>query len=372
MDDSKVKIIIFDKDKLTKTLVEDYIKDIGIDFEVITYEEYDKKLITDDNSFKYIIISSSERNDSVLNDIKELSENKNNIFIFLSSAKDTDLYVMALRAGVKEFLLKPLVKKDFISAIKNNYNTDLSILYTDKFSKVITVTSDEIGCGKTFFAINIARELAGVTKEKVLLVDFNNNLNNVSFSLDIDPVYDTNYYIQNTRVDNYDKVFSQVYRFKKSSLYIISNGLYIGIDDSIDVDNLLRFFRHAKKYYKYVVVDVNQSIEELCKLIYDLSDIMFYLMSPNITTCEKNRKYVTKFLTNYKYKLILNKYKTKDESKLNDIEAMLGYEIFEKIPMNLTVSMGSANRGKTIREVSPDSDIVKVYNKLAGYIIHRV
>lgn len=372
MNNTHVNIILFDNDELTEKLIDDYAKELQIEYKINSYAQYDKSVITENKDFKFIFISTDLKTEKVMEDIKELSQDSNNVFFLLSNEPDTDLYVRSLRVGVKEFLLKPLIRKDFLKAVKNHYSVNLQIEDSKSRAKIISVTSAEIGCGKTFFSINIARELAGITKEKVLLIDFNNNLNNVSFSLDIDPAYDTNHFLQNTRQDNYVEIFSQVYRFKNSSLYIISNGLYTGTDDTIRVSNIREFFSMAKKYYKFIVVDVNQSVSELSKLLYDESDIILYLISPNITACEKNKKYLNNELLSRKFKVILNKFKTKDEAKLNDIETAIGYDILEKIPMNLTVSVSPTNRGKTIREVSPDSDIVKSYNKIAGYLIHRV
>ena len=40
--------------------------------------------------------------------------------------------------------------------------------------------------------------------------------------------------------------------------------------------------------------------------------------------------------------------------------------------MNLMVTSAASNRGKTIREINPDLDIVKSYNKIARYIVNRV
>ncbi len=373
MSDNKIKIYLFDKDNLTKTLIENYINELNINFELIKEADFNKELVQSDDSYKFIFIAHNDELEAKENDIKILADDSKNILFMLLNEPNSDLYVKYLRLGVKEFLIKPLVKDNFIKSIKNNYKPEMFInKNANTNSKIVVVSSQEQSCGKTFFAVNIAKEIADITKEKVLLLDFNNGLNNVSFSLDIDPAYDTNYFILNTNSKNYEKVFSNVSCFKNSSMYIISNGLYTGVDDNINTNDIENFINYIRKYYKYIVIDVNQNIDIMNFILYANSDIIMYLITPNLTSCEKNHKYIENNFTGRKIKIILNKYKPKDELKLNEIESAIGYDIFEKISMNLSVSLGSASRGKTIREINPNSDIAASFNKIAEYIIYRV
>ncbi len=370
MSDNKIKIYLFDKDSLTKTLIENYIKELNIDFEMIYATDFNTNLIQRDNSYKFIFISHNDSLEALENEIKILADDSKNVFFLLLDEPDSDLYVKYLRLGVKEFLIKPLVKDNFIKSVKNNYHPEV---FADKKnntgSEIILVASQEQSCGKTLFAVNVAKEIADVTKEKVLLLDFNNGLNNVSFSLDINPTYDTNYYILNTKSGNYENIFSNVFKFENSSLYIISNGLYTGVDDNINSNDIDNFLNIAKRYYRYIIIDLNKDLDIMNFILYANSDIIMYLITPNIISCEKNKKFIEKSFKGRKIKIILNKYKPKDEAKLNEIEAALGYEIFEKIPMNLSVSLGSANKGKTIKEINPNLDIVASFDKIARYLI---
>ena len=368
----KISFLIFDEDDITRTLIEKYAQECDFAYEIERYNEFDKSLIKNDLSYKFIFIDINKRNISILESIKILSSNPRNIFIVMSSDINTDLYVKALREGAKEYLRKPLVKTDFLTVIKNHYRPEMINDIKNDNSKIIAVTSYERGCGKTFFAINIARELAGITREKVLLIDFNDNLNNVTFSLDIDPVLDTNYYLRNINETNAKVLFSKVYNYKKSSLYIISNGLYKSSSDKLSFDNVQNFLNLAKTYYKYIIVDVNLSLDVTNETLFNNTDVIFYIISSSITANQKNGRFIDANLSHKKIRLLLNKYRDKDEIKLNEIETELKREIFYKIPMCLMVTSAASTRGKTIREISPDLDIVKSYNKIAKYIINRV
>lgn len=374
MSAAKVKFIVIDNEDISKTLIESYTKEIGFPFEIVKYDEFDKEIIKNDDSPKFVFVDINLRNQHILNDIQNLSLNQSNVFILISSEPSTDLYVKSLRAGAKEFLRKPLVKEDFFKVVKNHYRNlqQEESSKNDDGCKIISVTSNEKGCGKTFFAINIARELAGLTKEKVLLLDFNDNINNVAFSLDLDPFLDTKDIIQNINETNTKSYLSKILNYKKSSLFIISDGLYKSRVDMLSLQNMIRFFEIMQKYFKYIVVDINQDMQYANDMIFSKSRTIFYMITSSLTSGEKNKKYISENVYNKKFKVLLNKYRAKDEAKSNEIELNLGKEIFHRIPMSLMITAGSANRGKTIREINPNTDIVQAYNRIAKYIINRV
>lgn len=371
MSSNSFKVFIFDEDDLTKTLIENYLKGDKFSYEVSKFGNFDKSFIKNDESVKFIFVDISRRNINILRDIYVLSSNEKNIFILMSSEVNTDLYVKSLRSGAKEFLRKPLQKNDFLTAIYNHYDNEVQAEAKKGMPKVISVTSRERGCGKTFFSINLARELAGITKERVLLLDFNDNLNNVSFSLDVDPAFDTKYFLKNVTAENGGVILPKASRYKNSSLYIITNGLYKSEEKSINKDNIINFLNIAKRYFKYIVVDVNQTMDILHEPLFNNTDIVFYIVTPSLTASVKNNQYIKSFFEKRAIKIVLNKYRAKDENKINDIETTLQRELFIKIPMNLMVTMGANSRGKTIREINPNLDIVKSYNKVAQYIINR-
>lgn len=372
MNVNNIKVLIFDSDDISKTLIESYLKEATFSFEIQRYSEFDKSLIEDDGFYKLILIDINRNNLNILKEIRDLVIDSKNMIVLMSGESNTDLYVKSLRSGAKDFLRKPLVKADFLNSVQNIYKKELLIEENKDRSKLISITSYEKGCGKTFFAINIAREVAGLTREKVLLIDFNNNLNNISFSLDIEPVFDTNYFLRTVTEANAPKYFSKIYNYKKSSLYIISNGLYTSSKAGLQSDNVYTFFKIAEKYFKYIFVDINLSLDITNEVLFNNSDLIFYIISTSMIANDRSKRYINSNLSHKKIRVLLNKYRTKDENKIADIEKTLGRDIFYKIPLNVSVMSSPANKGKTIREINQGLDIVKSYNKIARYIINRV
>lgn len=367
----ELKIILFDSEELTRTLVKSYLKDMSFNYKIECYDEFDENLISNSSFLNIIIVSINKANINLLNKIYPLSVNKKNHFIIISYENITDLHVKALRAGAEEFLLKPLIKTDFIHSIQNIYKKNIINSEKKSSSNVYSVMSFENGTGKTFFAINLAKELADLTKEKVLLVDFNNNLNDVSFLLNITPVYSTFYFIENLSEDNASEILSQISKYKNTSMHVMANSLYNNMTVSVNPEKIRDFVQILRKYYKYILIDLSPLFQKANEMILNNTDIIFCLTQSHISSLEKTKRMINVGFSRRNIKIILNKFSSKDAAKINEFQKILGREIFWKIPKNILATSVSLNKGKTLKEISPDMDVVKSYIQLAQYITGR-
>lgn len=375
MNQNELQIFIFDKDELSGTLIENYLKEFSFSYAIHKYSTFDKNVFKSfENCNNFVFADINKDNTDILEDIAVLATNPKNIFCLMSSEPTTDLYIKALRAGLREFLRKPLEKESFVAAINNNYKENLSGSKTSKrSSKIIAVTSAESKSGKTFFAINTAAELAYTIKDKVLLIDLNDNLNNVTYTLDIDYTYDTEYFVEHTNEENVKSMLDKLYKYGNLPLYVLSGCMYrANSSSSLSPENFQSFLNIVKKYFRYVVVDINADSDEMAKIVFNNTDMIFYIISSNFAANMKNKVYINKRLDKKNFRVIVNNYKAKDEAKLAEIENAIERVIFYKIPTNLSITLGSNGKGKTVREINENLDVVTKYNKLAKYIINRV
>ncbi len=363
-----VNIILFDDDELTKAMVESYLKEVSFTFEFIHYNLFSENLIPNDNSSKIIFVNANNTNINILNSILKFSGNKKNNFIIISTDNSTDFHVKALRTGAKDFLLKPLIKADFISLINKIYNNEITKKVGDSMSDIYTVVSPENGTGKTFFLVNIAKEIADIKKEKVLIVDFNNNVNDISIMLDINSKYNTAFVLNSFTKENARSLLSNIQRYKDSSLYIMANGLYSNTL-SVDKTKFELFLEEAKKMYKYIFLDLNPQSTGLNRIITNNVDTIFCLLNTRKELAEKAQKNFIALNVYGKVKFIINKYRERDKDKVNDIETILEKQVYAKIPQAAMSASMSMQNGKTLKELNPDMDIVKSYMELARRIV---
>ena len=367
----KIKILVFDEEELTKTLIESYLKELTFNVVFEKYSEYDESFINDYNGNKIIIVNINKYNISVLNSISKLSQNSQNKFVVISNDNSTDLNVRSLRAGAQDFLSKPLVKSDFVYVIQRIYKKEFMDLSKNTNGKIYTAVSTERVMGKTTFLINLAKEIADASGEKVLLIDFNNDINDLSFLLNIDIVYNTIHYMNNLTEENVLQLLSKVTSYKNSSLYVMANGFLRKGGEKINVLKIDDTLNILKKHYKYIFLDLDPNDDKVERELIRLSDYVFVMMNSMMSSLEKLKTYIDIMYAGKNIKLILNKYEQKNVEKLEEIQSFLGREITWIIPKNFMATGTALNNSKTLKEVSPNLDIVQAYIQLAKKIISR-
>lgn len=368
----KINVLIFDEDEITKTLVESYFKELTFPFGINKYNEFDENIIMSSTGYNIIIVSVGRANIDVLEKISELSKNRKNKFIVVSNDNSTDLHVKALRVGAKDFLLKPIRKSDFLYSVQSIYKMEIVGVPNKKgASTVFSVTSVDRGVGKTTFAINFSKELADASGEKVLLIDFNNTTNDVSFLLNVDISINTTYYMNKLNKDNASSLIAKLNRYAKSNLYIMANGFSRSEETTVDIRNIYNVVQILKEHFKYIVIDINLENEKLYSEIMSNSDVVWLVSQPSVPMFEKIKSSMAVGRVRKNVRIVLNKYEKRHEANLETFQAIVGKQIYCRIPKNF-IAVGSAqSKTKTIKEVSPENDIVRAYTSLAKHIASK-
>ena len=200
----KIDTVVIDPENNSRELILNYlaqIEDINVTQEfndVLTAMNF----ITESRP-NLIIVDISQKTQMALDIIVKISNTlKNSKIIVLSYDMNSETVIKALRAGAREFLVKPLIENDFILAVEKLKDLILGNINDTTKCKVITTFSNKGGIGKTAIATNLAVEIANMTKERVALVDLNMQMGDVTTFLDLNPSFDTAYVINNLeRID---------------------------------------------------------------------------------------------------------------------------------------------------------------------------
>ena len=368
----KVNIIIFDEEEITKTLVESYLKELTFSYDIKKYNEFDESVFEGNDDYNLIIVNVSRNNLQVLDSIDALSKNKKNKFIVVSNDNSTDLHVKVLRVGAKDFLLKPLKKADFLYSIQSIYKVEVFGVQQKKSKSTIFVaTSIDKGAGKTTFVMNLAKEIADASNEKVLLIDFNNTTNDISFLLNLSVLMNTSSFINKLGSENAPKLLSKLSRYEKSNLYVMANGFCHNEDSTVDIRNIYNAFSILKEHFKYIFIDIDNSNEKLNSEILANSDVIWMLANPTIQTFEKIKSMIDSSILRKNVRVVLNKYEKKYETSLEAFQTALGKQIYCKIPKNFMAIGTSQTQMKTLKEIAPELNIVKAYVALANHIVSK-
>lgn len=364
-------IIILDKNQNSREIINSYLTEFGFGDNVLLFDDYKagmeevKKL----NCDVIVIMDISEKG----KEVQEAAENFKlctSKIIITSTNYSTNTIIKALRMGAKEFLPKPVLKDDLLRVVTRLSNLNGADAGSE--SKIITVYSNKGGIGKTTIAINLASELAKVTKDKVALVDLNLQLGDVSTFLNLNPAFDVNYVIHKL-VDKDEATLLKAFeKYKNTSMYVLADPSYIEQSESITPQQITSLFNALKKVFPYVVVDMSSNIDPNSLKILDSSDWILFTTIVNIPAIRNCQRCLNLFRSRRypkdKVKVIINRYMENDEIKIEDIENTLGEKVYWKIPNNYFTIMEAINKGVSIAEINPDSNIGNNFRDFASKV----
>ena len=294
--------------------------------------------------------------------------------VITSTNYSTNTIVKALRIGAKEFLPKPVLKEDLVRVVTMLSNPEINTTETE--SKIITVYSNKGGIGKTTIAVNLAAELAKVTKDKVALVDLNLQLGDISTFLNLNPTFDVNYVLKKLVDKDKDTVLKAFEKYKSTSLYVLADPSYIEQSESITPQEITKLFGALKKIFPYIVIDMSSNIDPNSLKILDESDWILFTTIVNIPAIRNCQRCLNLFRSRRypegKVKIVINRYMENDDIKVEDIENTLGEKIYWKIPNNYFTIMDAVNKGVSIAEVNPNSNVGNNFREFATKVSDEI
>ena len=370
----KIDTVVIDPENNSRELILNYlaqIEDINVTQEfndVLTAMNF----ITESRP-NLIIVDISQKTQMALDIIVKISNTlKNSKIIVLSYDMNSETVIKALRAGAREFLVKPLIENDFILAVEKLKDLILGNINDTTKCKVITTFSNKGGIGKTAIATNLAVEIANMTKERVALVDLNMQMGDVTTFLDLNPSFDTAYVINNLERIDEGFLLSTLEKYNSSSLYVLADPPDLEQAEVITSENITTLINVLRNVFSYIIIDTTASFDGKTITALDNSDLVLLITIinlPSVRNCQRCFDLFKRLgYTKDKIKIIVNRYMENEEIKVEDVEEVLGHPVYFKIPNNYFTIINSINKGLPVCEINPHSNIAKSFRELAALL----
>lgn len=371
-----LKIFIVDKDNITVSIVENYLREVNYDFSLEkcgTLSEAKEKI--DENALNLFIVDASENVEQIGTEIDNLEDTfKNCKFIITAYDFKTDNIVRFLRKSKKDFITKPIIKTRFLEIVNEIVEKMTSEQDFSGQGKVISVFSNKGGLGKTTVAVNLGYELARRDRRsKVAIVDMNLFLGDVTTFLDITPPYDLSFLIE--KLDVTKDVVDLTTQYSDSNYYVIADSPYRDYSRNITKEDVVKMLNILRKKFKYIIIDNSSAITGKTKYILDLSDMILLITEANLPTlnnCKRCLDFFEHIGLQKKTQIVLNRYSSFDECKKQDVADILQKDIFAVIPNDWQTSSSAINKGITIGETNPFSDIYYSFGELADLVARKL
>lgn len=317
-----------------------------------------------------VLVDISYYQEQALNFVSKItSEFQNCRVIALSDRPQVDLVIRAMRIGASDFVSLPLIKDDFFEVLSKHYLDMTGAKPKKSKCRVVTVYSNKGGVGKTSIATNLAFELAKITKENVALIDLNFQLGDVTTFLDLKPSFNISYMLQNLDKINEDFLLSTLEKYKDTSLYVLADPPYFKQADNISAKDITKLFNILRDTFSYVVVDTSGGFDSKAFNALENSDLIFLVTIvnlPALRNCQRCMELFDKLgLDDNKIQILINRYMENDEISADDVEEVLGKNIYWKIPNNYFTMMSAINKGVPVSMINPDSNVALGYKNLA-------
>jgi pilus assembly protein CpaE len=288
------------------------------------------------------------------------------------TAPGTDAHVLlsVLRAGVQEFLPQPLQKEDLVHAIerfeercKDNHPLP------GKRGKLINVLGSKGGVGTTTIAVNLAISLQEANPtSSVVLVDLNLQCGDVALFLDLEPVHTFGDITSDpSRLD--ETFLTSVLSRHASGLYLLPSAdgseelgewTLVCVERSLDL---------LQGMFDYLVVDSGHIFDEITATTLNRPSTLLLVSTLTLPVVRNTKRLVT-LLSDLSYptesiKIIINRYKSKNEISLHDFEDSLKQPPFCTIPNDYLTASSSINKGRTLAGIHNRAKITRSIKQLA-------
>jgi len=301
--------------------------------------------------------------------------------IVYSSLADAASVRRAMIAGARDYLVKPPRPEELARAIysvleqeerRRTRTGSGSAPSSVARGTILTVFGAKGGIGKTTIATNLAASLAKNTNGSVAIVDMDTRFGDVAIMMDVSVEYSIADVVRN--IDAVDRDTIRDYLVRHSSgVNILPAPLHPTEWGAIHPQHIGKIIELIAQTHEYVVVDTPGAFNELVATALECADMILLVTSMDIASIKDTALALemlrTASVSEDKVKLVINHSTAANSLKSSDVERVLEYEVFWRIPHDIAVS-NSNQLGQPITLVKPyaraSRSIIDMGMNLAG------
>ncbi|MBI4860125.1 MAG: response regulator [Candidatus Riflebacteria bacterium] len=312
--------------------------------------------------------------------------------IMMSVEGEHDLIRRAMKAGARDFLVKPFSTEELLETIKNVYKTDQKRRQLYQVSpstkdgagegsrrkdhgEVVTFFSTKGGIGKTVILCNLAIALAKRAGARVAVVDCDLQFGDTAIMMNLYPSRTIANLVEEPPPWSSQLIQEYMIRHEESGVDVLLSPSRPEYAEIVQVEHVEQCLMLLKEKYDYILVDTIPLFRNIELSILDASDKIFVLVNLEISAI-KDVKLCLDLMANLNYsgdkvKLVLNKgYPPIGGVSADDVQGGLKREIAAVIPNAEKEIVESINKGKPfmLRPEVHGTELGKAILKLASVL----
>jgi pilus assembly protein CpaE len=275
-------------------------------------------------------------------------------FIAVGPMLSPELLTEAMRAGVADYLTKPVLA-DSLRGSLERLGPRLGSTNGDRPRQpglVYAFASAKGGAGSTTVATNLAILLHQLTGKKTLLVDLELQLGEVALLLGVKPRFNFVDMVQNFhRMDA--GLLAQFIERHASGVHVLSAPYHPDQAEAVSTDQIRRIVRFLRQHYDYVLVDTSKSLSPAALGVFEQADLVFVITTadlPSIRNIQRGMPLLRRAVLGgeKQVRIVVNRADGGEAISRSDIERTLGFKVFWTLSNDYEAVMTSVNTAKPI------------------------
>jgi pilus assembly protein CpaE len=289
-----------------------------------------------------------------------------------------------VRTGAVELIEYPTSKRQLANSLQRAFDiADVSqsgtapappvvaqgvVVDRPQFAEVFTVASSSGGCGKTFYATNLACYLAAQTGQRVCLVDLDLQFGEVSTALHLRPRFTISDLLSREPVDDddLDEHVEEYLEEHELGFSVLAAPFSPADADMIAPKDVYKVMGSLRRHFDYIVVDTPAQLSEIVLAAFDHSTRVLCMVTLDLPSIRNMRVFLTTLqklrISSDAIGVVLNKVEDDIGINIGDVQEVLDNKIVSILPYSREV-MKSINKGSPALISAANSEIGK---KLAG------
>ena len=286
-----------------------------------------------------------------------------------ASQSDPELILRAMRSGINEFLVYPPDPKDLAAAVDRLMRR---VHAESKAGSAIAVYSAKGGVGTTSVAVNLSFALAKAHPEgHVALVDLVPGGGDLRVMLDLKPAYDMSDVLGKLDRLDADLLRSLLTPASASGgVWVLPSSEDPEGAESMDATAVGTLLEQLRQYHSFTVIDCEHAMSDRTLAALDSADrvvLVTQLNVPALRSTQRTLQLCQRLgYADEKVLVVVNRHQSSDIVSLGDAKAVLGRDIFYRIPNDYRASSAALMKGVPVVELDASSHLTFAYDGLAS------
>ena len=288
----------------------------------------------------------------------------------ISETSDAQHILTALRAGIREFLTKPIERDLVVQAIRKVASSSTQNV---EMGRLIPIMGTMGGAGASVMAVNLAVEISEMTHKKpVALVDLDFRYGQLATMLDVHADYtiadlcDTPEQLDTAMID-------RAMVKHASGIHLLARPNHFGQADMISAADCASVLNALRQMYAYVIVDGPTRFDPGGLAVLDLGDTCLFLIQLVVTSIRSTHRMMNELKSNGynldRFRLVCNRYTAEaGHLQIPHVESTLDKKVDYRVPADWRTVSAAVNLGKPLAEHAPKSRVRTAIREIAESI----